>query len=195
SGFTRSIGIRRLSTLPRPVPRRSENRVTVSEYTGWPSSSTKRCSRPTSRSMKPTPSAPKYASQGPQPRRGRSPPTNSGPMMNSATRAAEIQKSVTRALKPSPCRGPRRSVPRRVADVVEVEGPVVGCSLDIEWVVGEKPRAVLGEDQGAVVVDARALPVSLRLGDLRFGGSRGVQSGDAQVVRGPGQPAHLRVGE
>jgi hypothetical protein len=50
---------RRLRAAPIPVPSSRENSVTVNEYTGWPSSSTKRCSTETSMSMKPAPSDPK----------------------------------------------------------------------------------------------------------------------------------------
>src|SRR5438094_46610 len=65
-----SSGTRRLHEAPRPVPSSSENSVTVSEYTGCPSSSTKRCSTDTSISMKPAPSAAKYTSHATQPRGG-----------------------------------------------------------------------------------------------------------------------------
>ena len=56
---TRVASTRRLRRLPRPVPSSSENNVTVSEYTGCPSSRTNRCSTATSSSMNPAPSAAK----------------------------------------------------------------------------------------------------------------------------------------
>src|SRR5689334_10404791 len=56
---TRSEAIRLLISDPTPVPSSSEKSVTVSEYTGCPSRSTKRCSSATSSSMNPAPSAPK----------------------------------------------------------------------------------------------------------------------------------------
>ncbi len=85
-----------------PVPSSSEKSVTVSEYTGWPSSSTNRC-RIGDLDQHEAGAQRAEVDQPARPPAGRSPPaTTSGPRTNAATSAAEIPISVSSALRPLP---------------------------------------------------------------------------------------------
>ena len=149
----------RLRKLPRPVPRSSENSVTVSEYTGWPSSSTNRCSSATSSSMKPAPSAPKYASHRAQPGAGPAAADEQRPddeqhdeRGGDAKQREQRAQAVAEEHRPAERHVELIGQPRGV----EEERPVVGRRPDVERIGVDELLAVGGPDESRVVRGAGA---------------------------------------